>query len=114
MINVPIFRDGFSADEQVLFKKPLSIEVVGSFALRTVIKPDLNVDMQLEIPEVCSPPSRHLYFNPFLPIFNGFLGIEALKWRHLETAARFFSLVLAYFRFLRFTKQRFRRNFSSY
>ena len=51
--NVPIFENDF-AQEVLHVQKPTSVTVVGSFMLHTITKPNLNVDVQLEIPQVCT------------------------------------------------------------
>ena len=40
-----------------VFKKPERVDIVGSYPIKTVTKPMLNIDLAVQIPQVCSLPS---------------------------------------------------------
>ncbi|XP_078367178.1 nucleolar protein 6-like isoform X2 [Oculina patagonica] len=42
------------------FRKPVSVKVVGSYLLGTVTKPDLNVDIIVQMPKECFQPKDYL------------------------------------------------------
>lgn len=47
------FIRDINADKvEFTFKKPLSIEIGGSYAMQCVVKPDINVDLLLRLPKV--------------------------------------------------------------
>ena len=45
------------------FKPPASVSVVGSYALHTVAKPEVTVDVAIEIPEDCLFKKAHLNYR---------------------------------------------------
>ena len=50
--HYPINLDPSSVKGKFSFRPPVAVKVVGSYLLKTAIKPDLNVDLALQIPEV--------------------------------------------------------------
>ena len=45
------------------FKPPTAVSVVGSYALHTVARPDVVVDVAVEIPEACLFKKAHLNYR---------------------------------------------------
>ena len=58
-IHYPINLDPSCVKGKFVFHPPLAVRVVGSYLLKTAIKPDLNVDLALQIPPVRQPPLQH-------------------------------------------------------
>ena len=51
-VHYPIDLDPSSVKGKFSFHTPAAVKVVGSYLLKSAIKPDLNVDLALQIPEV--------------------------------------------------------------
>ena len=54
-VHYPINLDPSSVKGKFVFHPPLTVKVVGSYLLKTAIKPDLNIDLALQIPPVREP-----------------------------------------------------------
>jgi U3 small nucleolar RNA-associated protein 22 len=62
-VHYPINLDPSSVKGKFIFRPPLAVKVVGSYLLKTAIKPDLNVDLALQIPPECLQAKDHLNYR---------------------------------------------------
>ena len=53
MVMYPLQLSLDNAKGKFKFQPPSAIKIVGSYLLQTLVKPDLNVDVVMVIPEVC-------------------------------------------------------------
>ena len=51
-VHYPIDLDPSTVKGKFHFRPPVGVKVVGSYLLKTAIKPDMNVDLVLQIPQV--------------------------------------------------------------
>ena len=58
-IHYPIHLDASTVKGKFTFRPPVAVKVTGSYLLKTAIKPDLNVDLALHIPEVRLHSTAH-------------------------------------------------------
>ncbi|CAK7339575.1 unnamed protein product [Dovyalis caffra] len=80
------------------FKKPKSIEIGGSYSLKCVVKPDINVDLFIQLPKECFHEKdylNHRYHAKrfiYLSIIKKFLNLdssfEKVEWSTLQNEAR--------------------------
>jgi U3 small nucleolar RNA-associated protein 22 len=67
------------------FSPPERMDLVGSYLLRTVTKPNLNVDVAVQIPKDCLLPRDHLNYRYFdkRSLYLSVLATELQKHKHL-------------------------------
>ena len=53
-----------------IFRPPVAVKVVGSYLLKTAIKPDLNVDLALELPKVNIHQSHIMYMYIYYYVYS--------------------------------------------
>lgn len=58
-IQYPLHLDASTVKGKFTFRPPVAVKVIGSYLLKTAIKPDLNVDLALHIPEVSLHSAAH-------------------------------------------------------
>ncbi|XP_071794950.1 nucleolar protein 6-like [Asterias amurensis] len=62
-LQTPITWERTQVKGRMSFQKPASVKVVGSFLLDTLTRPDLNIDLALEMPQSCRQPKDYLNFR---------------------------------------------------
>ncbi|KAL6005249.1 hypothetical protein ACLOJK_005811 [Asimina triloba] len=80
------------------FQKPVSFQVVGSYALGCVAKPDTNVDVLVRMPKACFHEKdylnyryhakRFLYLRIIEMHLKSCLGVRSIKWSTFRNEAR--------------------------
>nr|GMC99114.1 nucleolar protein 6 [Ipomoea batatas] len=95
----PGFIRDINADKvEFTFKKPLSIEIGGSYAMQCVVKPDINVDLLLRLPKECFHEKdylnhryhakRFLYLCKIKKHLDGLPQFDSLRWSAFQNEAR--------------------------
>ncbi|CAH9146997.1 unnamed protein product [Cuscuta epithymum] len=95
----PGFIRDINADKvEFVFKKPVSIEIGGSYSMQCVVKPDINVDLLLRLPKECFHEKdylnhryhakRYLYLCKIKKHLNVFPQFENLSWSSFQNEAR--------------------------
>ncbi|XP_002731732.1 nucleolar protein 6, partial [Saccoglossus kowalevskii] len=61
-IEVPIIQEPCNGKGMFFFEKPAAVKVIGSYLLETCTKPNMHVDIVLQIPKVCLQRKDYLNF----------------------------------------------------
>ncbi|GAB2279548.1 hypothetical protein Dimus_014191 [Dionaea muscipula] len=97
--EAPGFVKDLSADKVAFkFKKPTTIEVGGSYAIRCIAKPDVNIDLFVRLPKDCFHEKDYLRYRYhgkrclYLCIIKKYLKSSSLlgriEWSALQNEAR--------------------------
>ncbi|XP_052196632.1 uncharacterized protein LOC127803986 isoform X2 [Diospyros lotus] len=91
-------RDTGADKVEFKFKKPESIEIGGSYAMRCIAKPDVNVDLFIRMPKECFHEKDYLNYRYFakrclyLCILKKYLKLslvaEKIEWSTFQNEAR--------------------------
>ncbi|KAK4593427.1 hypothetical protein RGQ29_017509 [Quercus rubra] len=95
--EAPGFVRDIGADKvEFKFKKPTSIEIGGSYAIQCIVKPDINVDLFIQLPKECFHEKDYLNYRYhakrclYLSIIKKYLKFSSVKveWSTLQNEAR--------------------------